>query len=56
MAAAEESDEGEANLVMLADDHSLDVGEDLLSGLLKGRHLAPQWHRRSGHPAMGFVG
>ena len=29
VAAAEERDEGEADLVVLADDHALDVGEDL---------------------------
>ena len=42
VAAAEEGDESEADLVVLADDHALDVGEDLLSGLLKVRHRAPR--------------
>ena len=42
VAAAEQRDEGQPDLVMLADDHVLDVGEDLLSGLLEVRHRAPR--------------
>ena len=42
VAAAQQRDESEADFVVLADDHALDVGEDLLAGLLKVRHQAPR--------------
>ena len=38
MAAAQQGDERESDLVMLADDDALDVGEDLVPGLLDLRH------------------
>ena len=34
VAAAQQRDQGEADLVVLADDDALDVGEDLVAGLL----------------------
>ena len=49
VAAAQQRDEGEPHLVVLADDHALDVGEDPVAGLLDLRHLAlPQrrWRAR----------
>ena len=38
VAATQQRHEGEPHLVMLADDHALDVGEDLVPGLLDLRH------------------
>ena len=38
VAAAQQRDEREADLVVLADDDALDVGEDLVAGLLDLRH------------------
>ena len=38
VAAAQQRDEGEPDLVVLADDHALDVGEDLVPGFLDLRH------------------
>ncbi len=45
VAAAKKGDEGQPDFVVLADDHALDVGEDLLAGLLQVRHQAPQGNR-----------
>ena len=55
VAAAEERDEREADLVVLADDHALDVGEDLLAGLLKVRHQAPRGIAKRRLAAIGGV-
>ena len=51
VAAAEEGDEGEPDLVVLADDDVFDIGEDLLARLLQVRHQAPSGNRkrRLGH-------
>ncbi len=38
VATAQQGDEGEADLMVLADDDALDVGEDLVPGLLDLRH------------------
>ena len=38
VAAAQQGDQGEADLVVLADDDALDVGEDLVAGFLDLRH------------------
>jgi hypothetical protein len=40
VAAAQECDEGEADFVVLADDHALDVGEYAIPGLLDLGHRA----------------
>ena len=45
VALAEQGDEREAHLVVLADDDALDVGDDLLAGFLDG-------HRRPSSPAV----
>ena len=42
VAAAQERDERQPDFVVLADDHALDVGEDLLASLLKVGHQAPR--------------
>ena len=57
VAAAQQRDEGEAHLVVLADDHALDVGEDLLPGLLDLVIGLSQRNRASGRVAdPGFDG
>ena len=38
VAAAQQRDQRQADLVVLADDHALDVGEDLVAGFLDLRH------------------
>ena len=50
VAAAQQRDEREADLVVLADDDALDVGEDPVAGLLDLRHPPPstRWRRRPG--------
>src|SRR5206468_3135361 len=40
VAATHERDEGEAHLVVLANDHALDIGEDAIPGLLDVGHLS----------------
>jgi len=39
--ATEQRDERESDLLVLADDDALDVGDDLLAGLLDLRHQLP---------------
>ena len=63
VAAAQQGDEGEADLVVLADDDALDVGEDLVAGLLDLGHRPLSRARasarvtpRSGGVARGFDG
>ena len=41
VAAAQQRDEGEPHLVVLADDHALDVREDAVPGLLDPGHVVP---------------
>jgi hypothetical protein len=41
VATAHERDEREAHLLVLAYDHPLDVGEDLVADLLDGAHRTP---------------
>ena len=63
VAAAQERDEGEADLVVLADDDALDVGEDLVAGLLDvviglpstgaAPAAVPSGDRRFGRPSGG---
>ena len=51
VAAAQQRDEGEADLVVLADDDALDVGEDLVAGFLdlaSSASLAGSRRRRAG--------
>ena len=45
VAAAQQRDERQPDLVVLADDHALDVGEDLLAGLLKVRSSGSSGNR-----------
>jgi hypothetical protein len=40
VAAAQQRDQGQPNLLTLADDDALDVGRDALAGLLNTRHLS----------------
>jgi hypothetical protein len=55
VAAAQQRDQGEPDLMMLADDHALDVGKDLLSGQLQVGHRAPRRDHRTGGSALGLV-
>ena len=64
--AAQQGNQGEADLVMLADDHAFDVGENPVAGLLDLAHRPLSWvwrmdWRRNGRdrlttqPAVGRV-
>ena len=52
MAAAQQGDERETDLVMLADDDALDIGEDLVPGLLDLRHEPLSENGGCGEPAV----
>ena len=45
MAAAQQGDESQADLLALADDHALDVRSNLLAGLLNAGHDSLFWTR-----------
>ena len=61
VAAAQQRDQGEADLVVLADDDALDVGEHLVAGFLDLAHRplsqarAPRWRRGRGGVATGVT-
>ena len=54
--AAQEGDQGEPDLQVLADDDAFDVGEDPVASLLDVVHRPPSWHgRREVAPGRGGV-